>query len=154
MYKVNHKRLSSERRVTTTTGMMSKTDQLQMFGDRAWYAKQVPGFYKPDYNSVDKKSKTCLYFPRTKEAGSGPGTKRLEKDKSLAPGQYNINYHTQDKKEFSGAFTKSKNVNFLERAQMAKKHVPGVGRYKETDKGYRAISRPVSSCITSRRRMG
>ena len=51
MYKVNHKRLSSERRVTTTTGMMSKTDQLQMFGDRAWYAKQVPGYYKPDYVS-------------------------------------------------------------------------------------------------------
>ena len=39
VYKVQHKCLSSERRVTTTTGMMSKTDQLQMFGDRAWYAK-------------------------------------------------------------------------------------------------------------------
>ena len=63
---------------------------------------------------MDKKQKTCLYFPRTKEPGSGPGTKRLEKDKSLAPGQYNISYTLLDKKEYSGAFGKSKNVNFLE----------------------------------------
>jgi len=63
---------------------------------------------------VDKKQKSSLYFPRTKEHGSGPGLKRLEKDKSLAPGQYTVKYDLLDKTGFSGAFTKSKNVNFIE----------------------------------------
>ena len=51
-YKAKYTHSSRERRVTTTTGMKSKTDQLQMFNDRAWHAKQIPGHkYKPDYVS-------------------------------------------------------------------------------------------------------
>ena len=38
-----------------------------------------------------------LYYPRTKPEGSGPGLKRLEKDKTCGPGQYTVNYALTDK---------------------------------------------------------
>lgn len=114
-YKTNYANSSRERRVRGCSGMKSKTDQLQMFNDRAYASKLVPGHkYKINYESVDAKQRAVLYIPRTKESGSGPGLKRLEKDKKCGPGQYTIKYSLIDKVSFSGAFSKSKNVNFLE----------------------------------------
>ena len=109
-YKAKHSYSSKEARVIGT--IKSNQDQLQMFNDKAAHSKGVPGHkYKKNYvsrfhmknnrrnvqNSVDPKERAFLYFPRTKPEGSGPGLKRLEKDKSCGPGQYDVKYHLTEK---------------------------------------------------------
>ena len=51
-YKTKHTNCSTERRTTGASSMKSKTDQLQMFNDRAYYSKIVPGHkYHSNYVS-------------------------------------------------------------------------------------------------------
>ena len=51
-YKAKHTFSSRERKAPGVTGMKSKTDQLQMFNDKAYHSKLVPGHkYKANYVS-------------------------------------------------------------------------------------------------------
>ena len=75
----------------------------------------------------------------------------------MGPGQYTSNFKLTEENQFSGAFTKSKNKNFLDHyAHMKKNNQSKAGYYKNEDieKGYKTSSRPLSTSICSRRRVG
>ena len=56
-YKAKYSASSRERKVPTCMAMKSKTDQLQMFNDKAYHAKMIPG-HKYHFNYVSRRNVT------------------------------------------------------------------------------------------------
>ena len=103
---------------------------------------------------MEPKTRAFLYYPRTKPEGSGPPPKKKEKE-IRGPGTYQIKYHLTENRETGNCqFSKTPNKNFIERYTKSKAFCPGIGRYKDIDKGFAISSRPLSSSSTSRRRVG
>ena len=78
---------------------------------------------------------------------------RFKKSKDPAPGSYNI--EESIKKTQWGAsnihvISKCKKKDFLEQYARSKSAVPGVGKYKETERGYLILSKPPTSLMRRR----
>lgn len=86
-----------------------------------------------------------LYYPRTKKDGGGPGLKGIKKDSDISPCYYKIDRKLTEKSKRQFEFSKSKNVNFFETYVRNHAYMPGVGKYKEIDKGLNLQTRPLSS---------
>ena len=73
---------------------------------------------------------------------------RFKKTKDPAPGSYNIEESirkTQWGASHIHVISKGKKKDFLEIISRAKSAIPGVGKYKETEKGYQILSKPPTS---------
>ena len=78
---------------------------------------------------------------------------RFKKSKDPAPGSYNI--EESIKKTQWGAsnihvISKCKKKDFLEQYARSKSAIPGVGKYKETERGYLILSKPPTSLMRRR----
>mmetsp|Transcript_634 Transcript_634/g.1012 ORF Transcript_634/g.1012 Transcript_634/m.1012 type:complete len:95 (-) Transcript_634:318-602(-) len=93
-----------------------------------------------------------LYYPRTKPDGGGPGLKSIKKSSDMAPGYYKVKRTLTERKSHHFKFANKKNQNCFEQYIKSKEFVPGVGKYKEIDKGIALQSRPNS--VGPRRRLG
>ena len=71
--------------------------------------------------------------------------KGIKKDKAGGPGFYKLNYASVDRKSISNKFKVGENKNFVTSYVKSKAQIPGVGRYKDIENGYKATSRPLSS---------
>jgi len=85
-----------------------------------------------------------LYYPRTKPEGGGPGLKAIKKDSDVAPGFYKVKRGLVERSTHQFKFFNSKNKNCFESYIKAKETVPGVGKYKDIDRGLALQSRPNS----------
>ena len=77
----------------------------------------------------------------------------FKKTKDPAPGSYNI--EESIKKTQWGAsnihvISKCKKKDFLEQYAKSKSAVPGVGKYKETERGFLILSKPPTSLMRRR----
>lgn len=72
---------------------------------------------------------------------------RIKKTSKLGPGTHEVEKAITKTQEISKSFMfrKQARKTFVELYVDNKKNNPGIGKYKETDKGYNALSRPVSS---------
>ena len=48
------------------------------------------------------------------------------------------------------AFNKNKHANYVDEVVKAKSYVPGIGKYKEIEKGLAALSKPLTSLRRNR----
>jgi hypothetical protein len=72
---------------------------------------------------------------------------KSKKSKDPAPGSYNVEDSIR-KTQWTNkifAISKSKTHNYVDDAVRVRRDVPGIGRYKEIEKGYQALSRPPTS---------
>lgn len=96
-----------------------------------------------------------LYYPRTKsESGSvkNPRMAKLKRTVSLGPGTHNPNMTVIERKNPGYSFSKTVNKNYVDIYRKMKSFVPGVGKYKEIDKGIAALGRPVTMGSSMKRR--
>lgn len=87
------------------------------------------------------------YF-HEKEKGGGPKIDiKFKKTKDPAPGSYNIEdvYKKTQWKSNIHSMSKAKIKNYVDDEVKIKSFMPGVGKYKETEKGYLALSKPPTS---------
>jgi len=87
-----------------------------------------------------------LYYPRTKPEGGGPGLKGIKRDTDMSPCYYKVNRKLTERSQRQFEFSKSRNQNYIERYVRSHTFVPGVGKYKDVDKGLKLQTRPLSSC--------
>jgi hypothetical protein len=71
----------------------------------------------------------------------------VKKSKGPAPGTYDIDncYRKTQWKTNVFSWSKGKYKNYVDDVVKAKTFIPGVGKYKELDKGYGQLSRPPTS---------
>jgi hypothetical protein len=78
---------------------------------------------------------------------------RFKKTKDPAPGSYNIEESIR-KSQWAASnihvISKGKKKDFLEINARAKSAIPGVGKYKDTEKGYQILSKPPTSLMRRR----
>ena len=78
---------------------------------------------------------------------------RFKKTKEPAPGSYNIEESIKKTQwGFSNihVISKCKKKDFLEQYAKSKSAVPGVGKYKETERGFQILSKPPTSLMRRR----
>jgi hypothetical protein len=70
-----------------------------------------------------------------------------KKSKAPAPGSYNIEdcFKKTQWNNKVHSISKTKSSNYVDEAVKSRKHVPGIGKYQETERGYRALSKPPTS---------
>jgi hypothetical protein len=68
-----------------------------------------------------------------------------KKKNAPAPGSYNVEecYLKTQYRSTSHSFMKEKGKNYIDLAVKSRQIVPGIGKYKETEKGYDALSKPI-----------
>ena len=86
-----------------------------------------------------------LYYPRTKPEGGGPGLKGIKKDSDIAPGFYKVKRSLVERSTHAFKFFNHKNKNCFDEYIRKKEFVPGVGKYKDIERGLRLQSRPLST---------
>ena len=78
---------------------------------------------------------------------------RFKKSKDPAPGSYNIEESIRKTQWGSSnihVISKCKKKDFLEQYAKSKSAVPGVGKYTETERGYRVLSKAPTSLMRRR----
>ena len=96
-----------------------------------------------------------LYYPRTKGDASeveNPRMKRLKRDNPHGPGMYQESHSLTERRNPSFSFTKTPVSNYVDQYSKAKAFVPGVGKYKDLDRCFKALGRPVTAGSSLRRR--
>ena len=92
-----------------------------------------------------------LYYPRTKPEGGGPGLKGIKPDTDISPCFYRVNRKLTERSSTAHTWAKSKNKNFVEQYIKSHASVPGIGKYKDVEKGLKMQTRPQS--VGPRRRV-
>ncbi len=85
---------------------------------------------------------------RAKSAEAANSGIRFKKSKDPAPGSYNVEESIKRSQwPATNAFliTKSKKRDYLDITMRLKSSVPGVGKYKDTEKGLMILSKPPTS---------
>jgi len=70
---------------------------------------------------------------------------RPKKKQGPAPGSYNVeeSFVKTQYRSTSHSFMKEKGKNYIDLAVKNRQVVPGIGKYKDTEKGYDSLSKPV-----------
>lgn len=95
-------------------------------------------------SKIQKQAPRFHYFPRTKPDGGGPGLKGIKQDQNVAPGYYKVNHRLTETTVKSNKFTSTPNRNYIDRYVKSREFVPGVGKYKDVEKGLSLQTRPLS----------
>jgi hypothetical protein len=113
---------------------------------------QTPGWkYKINYDSIRPKTPSAKYYiakdAEGKDKRPEPFSIKPKKSKVPAPGSYEVEEcikNTQWAKN-TFAFLKEKQNTYVDRIVKAKSLIPGIGRYKDLEKGINILSRPPTS---------
>ncbi|TNV78156.1 hypothetical protein FGO68_gene17627 [Halteria grandinella] len=126
----------------------------QFIGEALFMGKETPGSkYNINYQSIEGKVPIARLMQPVdpKRAKSAETGIRPKKTKQPAPGSYDI-AEAFRRSQFPHTnvllITKPKpgrNGDFLEQLTRAKSAIPGVGKYKETERGYFILSKPPTS---------
>lgn len=117
-----------------------------------WYGMQTPGWkYKINYESIRPKTPSAKYYVAKDAEGKDkrpePFSIKAKKTKDPAPGSYEVIEcikKTQWPKNMF-AFHKEKQNTYVDRIVKSKSIIPGIGKYKDLDKGYNILSTPPTS---------
>ena len=85
-----------------------------------------------------------MFYPRTKIDGGGPGLKGIKREQGLGPSDYKIERNLVEKKSTDFKFQKTVNKNFFAQYISSKAYVPGMGKYKDIERGLALQTRPMS----------
>ncbi|CDW83400.1 UNKNOWN [Stylonychia lemnae] len=124
------------------------TDKCQFINDAKYSAMQTPGSkYKINYDLTRPRTPAARYFADKSLTGKEPISIKPKKTKDPAPGTYNVEdcYRKTQWGNSVYSIGKCKITNYVDIAVKKKKFVPGIGTYKELDKGYQALSKPPTS---------
>ena len=106
--------------------------------------------YKIQRTVTEPRAPAKLYYPRSKEAGGGPGLKGIKNDQLGGPGYYKVKRDLIENKTRSQKFDKTPVKTHVDHHIKIKEFIPGVGRYTDIDSGLKLQSRPMS-CSGRRR---
>jgi hypothetical protein len=112
---------------------------------------QTPGFkYSVNYDSIRSHTPGVKYYGKPETAPKFE--MRPKKSSKPAPGSYNVDecYVKSQFASTSHTFMKEKPKNYIDIAVKTRSSVPGIGKYKDIEKGYSALSRPLSSIARKR----
>ena len=85
-----------------------------------------------------------MYFPRSKPLGGGPGLHGIKKDQNVAPGYYQVSHRLTERSSRMNKFSGATNKNYIANYVKSRDYVPGVGKYKDIEKGLKLQTRPLS----------
>ena len=87
------------------------------------------------------------YGERKKSALSAKIDIRVKKTKDPAPGSYNVEdcFRKTQWRTNAHSISKGKIKNYVDQEVKNKAFMPAVGRYKDLEKGYNALSKPPTS---------
>ena len=127
--------------------------QMHWIPSEVWRGKQTPGpSYKIQHGLAltQPRAPAKLYYPRSKEAGGGPGLKGIKNDQLGGPSYYKVNRALTENKTWTQKFDKTPVKTHVDLHIKMKEFIPGVGRYTDIDSGLKLQSRPMS-CGARRR---
>jgi hypothetical protein len=131
------------------------TEKGEFISNCRWYGLQTPGWkYKINYDSIRPKSAAAKYYKPIKEGGADGKPRahevisiKTKKTKDPAPGSYEVEdvYRKVFWPKNMFLFSKKKHGNYVDEVVKAKSYIPGIGKYKDIDKGMNILSKPPTS---------